>query len=185
MGGLISGLLVWLTAARDKAASRMAVAEAARREAEDSDRQKSRLLASVAHDIRAPLVSLTGALDPEDPSAALAPEKIVAARGSAEALLQLVDDILELSFLGAGEFTLSPTPTDVRALAEAVLVPARAAAEDKGLDLRLDAAPALPAAVRVDRVRLQQVLANLISNAIKYSERGRVTLRITQERERR
>jgi signal transduction histidine kinase/CheY-like chemotaxis protein len=181
VGVLISGLLVWLTAARDRAATRMAAAEAAQREAEESDRQKSRLLASVAHDIRAPLVSLIGALDPEAPSAA-APEKIATARGSAEALLQLVDDILELSFLGAGEFTLTPTPSDVREVAEAVLVPARAAAEAKGLDLRLEAAPGLPDAVRVDRVRLQQVLANLISNAIKYSDRGRVTLRITQER---
>ncbi|WP_158547755.1 hybrid sensor histidine kinase/response regulator [Rhodosalinus sediminis] len=183
VGVLISGLLVWLAAARDRAATRMAAAEAARREAEESDRQKSRLLASVAHDIRAPLVSLIGALDQEAPSAA-APEKIAAARGSAEALLQLVDDILELSFLGAGEFTLTPTPSDVREVAEAVLVPARAAAEAKGLDLRLEAAPGLPEAVRVDRVRLQQVLANLISNAIKYSDHGRVTLRITQERAR-
>lgn len=174
LGILLSGLLSWVMADRDRAARRVA-------EAERRNREKSRLLASFAHDIRSPLISLIGSLEligeGRDPSNG----KVRSAHESAEALLQLLDDILELSLLGSGELTLHLSPVDLRQLAGALSNQIRPLAARKGLDLRLDLDPGLPVTVTADRLRLQQVLSNLLTNAVKYSERGSVTLRIRHE----
>jgi signal transduction histidine kinase/CheY-like chemotaxis protein len=173
-GILLSGLLLWLVAGHDRAARRVA-------EAERRNREKSRLLASFAHDIRSPLISLIGSLELIGEGYETPNGHVRSARGSAEALLQLVDDILELSFLGSGELTLHPSPVDLRQLATALSDQIRPLAARKGLELRLDLDPGLPAIVELDRLRLQQVLSNLLTNAIKYTEEGAVTLRIRQD----
>lgn len=174
-------LLLWLVAYHDHVTARFAAADKARSEADRKNREKSRLLASFAHDIRSPLISLIGSLEMMDDTRASGPEQIQTARASAEALLQLVDDILELSFLGSGEFTLQPSLVDLRRLAGDLVDQARGAAGRKGLTLHLEVGDPLPAAVEVDRLRLQQVLSNLLSNAVKYTEAGTVTLRISPE----
>lgn len=159
---------------RDRAERRVA-------EAERRNREKSRLLASFAHDIRSPLISLIGSLELTGEGREPPNGQVRSARESAEALLQLVDDILELSFLGSGELTLHPSPVDLRQLAGALSGQIRPLAARKGLELRLELDPGLPVTIEADRLRLQQVLSNLLTNAVKYSEKGSVTLRIRHE----
>lgn len=179
LGVLCSLLIFWFVTFRDRAAQRFASLSEKRFEAERQSRQKSRLLASVAHDIRSPLISLIGALEMMREGRTSGPKALDVARGSAEALLQLLDDILELSFLGSNEFTFNTSPVDLSRLAEDVLSPFEADAERKGLSLDLEVSEGLPIAVSVDRLRLQQVLSNLVSNAVKYTETGGVTLYVS------
>ncbi len=170
LGILLSGLLLWVMADRDRAVRRVA-------DAERRNREKSRLLASFAHDIRSPLISLIGSLELNGEGREPPNVQFRSAHESAEALLQLVDDILELSFLGSGELTFHPSPVDLRQLAMTLSDQIQPLAARKGLDVRLDLDPGLPVTVEVDRLRLQQVLSNLLTNAVKYTERGSVTLR--------
>lgn len=171
-GILLSSLLLWVMVDRDRAARRVA-------EAERRNQEKSRLLASFAHDIRSPLISLIGSLELIGEER----ENVHSARCSAEALLQLVDDILELSFLGSGALTLHPSPVDLRQVAASLSDQTRPLAARKGLALRLDLDPNLSVSVEVDRLRLQQVLSNLLTNAVKYTDSGSVTLRVRQKGE--
>lgn len=181
LGIFLSGLLMWVVADRDRAARRVAVAQQAEAESERSNREKSLLLASFAHDIRSPLISLIGSLEMVDDGRGAESDHIRTARSSAEALLQLIDDILELSFLGSGALTLHPSPVDLRQLASALSDQTQRLTDRKGLVLRLNLDPDLPLAVEVDRLRLQQVLSNLLTNAVKYTEQGSVTLRIRHQ----
>ena len=174
LGVLLSGLLLWIMADRDRAARRVA-------EAERQNREKSRLLASFAHDIRSPLISLIGSLELTGEGREPPNGQARSARESAEALLQLVDDILELSFLGSGELSLHPSPVDLHQLARALSDQIQPLAARKGLVLSLELDPELPITVEADRLRLQQVLSNLLMNAVKYTERGSVALRIRLE----
>ncbi|MDX5401100.1 MAG: response regulator, partial [Rhodobacterales bacterium] len=178
LGLLLSGLFLWVITARDVGTRRITLAEQARAAADRENQEKSRLLSSFAHDIRNPLISLIGSLELRSEAQATGSEQIGAARSSAESLLQMVDDILELAFLGSPGFTLHPSPVDLKVLAEDLFLQIRAAAHRKGLTLSLDLDKTLPGAVEVDRLRLQQVLSNLLTNAVKYTEQGTVTLRI-------
>ena len=171
LGVVLSALLFWVMTDRDRSARRIA-------ESERRNQEKSRLLASFAHDIRSPLISLIGSLELIREGRGPETGQVRSARCSAEALLQLVDDILELSFLGSGELTLHPSPVDLRQIAEAISDQIRPLVARKGLELCLDIDPSLPVSVEVDRLRLQQVLSNLLTNAVKYTDRGTVTLRI-------
>ena len=175
-GVFLSALMFWLIAQHDRNTARIAATERARAFAEQQNRDKSRLLASFAHEIRSPLISLVGSLELiEKPRS----ERLQTALGSAEMLLQLVDDILELAFLGSGKFTLHPSPVDLRQLARILVDQARSFAGQKRLELHLDLDPKLPPVVEVDRLRLQQVLSNLLTNAVKYTQSGTVSLRIS------
>lgn len=180
VGLFLSGVLIWFVGYRQRIKARVAAAELARAEADRASRDKSRLLASFAHDIRTPLISLIGSLELLQIGAVpgSASRGIATACGSAETLLQMVDDILELSFLGSGTFRLNPSLVDLRRLASDLVDQSRGVAEDKALTLRLELDEALPPAVEVDRLRLQQALSNLLSNAIKYTNQGMVVLQI-------
>lgn len=180
-GFCLSTLSLWLIFDRDRVAARIRAAERAQAEAERKKQEKSRLLSSVAHDIRSPLISLMGSLEGIEETESGVSDKIRAARCSAEALLQMIDDILELSFLGSGGFTLHPSPVDLRKLAQDLIDQTRGLATRKGLALWVDLHETFPLAVEVDRLRLQQVLSNLLTNAVKYTETGKVTLRIRAE----
>lgn len=177
-GLLLSGILLWGISDRDRAKREVETAQRAKAEAERQNRDKSRLLASFAHDIRSPLISLIGSLEMIQDGHDTGADQIPTARGAAEALLQLVDDILELSFLGSGQLTLHPSPVDLRQLATTLSGQMRGVAERKGLALRFELDADLPPIVEVDRLRLQQVLSNLLTNGMKYTDRGSVTLQI-------
>ncbi len=181
VGLLISGLLLWEMLFRDRATRMLEAAKQAKAESERESREKSRILAAIAHDIRSPLVSLIGSLEIIKEKEGQTSSSLHTAHSSAETLLQLVDDVLELSFLGSGKLTLHPSPVDLRKLAMVLLDQTRQLAVQKGLEFLIDLDQRLPAAVVVDRLRLQQLLTNLLTNAVKYTENGAITLRIRQE----
>lgn len=150
----------------------------ARQRAEAANQAKSRVLATVSHEFRTPLNGILGlaGLLMETP---LTPDQETYARAvhsSGQALLALVDDMLDFSRIEAGRLELRPAPTDVEALLQEIAELLAARAHAKGIDIATDVDPALPAAVMVDAARLRQVLINLAGNGVKFTESGGVTL---------
>ena len=150
----------------------------ARQRAEAANQAKSRVLATVSHEFRTPLNGILGlaGLLMETP---LTPDQETYARAvhsSGEALLALVDDMLDFSRIEAGRLELRPAPTDVELLLQEIAELLAARAHAKGIDIATDVDPALPAIVMVDPARLRQVLINLAGNGVKFTETGGVTL---------
>lgn len=144
---------------------------------------KSDFLATMSHELRTPLngvIGLTDALLQGD----LTPHQRSLAgniRSSGEGLLVILNDILDLSKIEAGKFSIDPQPTDVVALVQGVVAGWQETARAKGITLVAALPPPLAQLVMVDDVRLRQILQNLISNAIKFTAAGQVevTLRAT------
>lgn len=178
-----SGLLLGVQSYRSRTLEQLRASTQAQQEAEQRSQEKSRLLASFAHDVRSPLVSMIGSISLMEESKATSPSDLRTARTSAEALLQLVDDILELSFLGSGKLELHPSPVDLRLLISDMAEQASVRARQKGISVKIEVDPSVPPAVEVDRLRLQQVLGNLLSNAVKYTDKGGVTIRVLSSNE--
>ncbi len=150
----------------------------ARQRAEAANQAKSRVLATVSHEFRTPLNGILGlaGLLMETP---LTPDQETYARAvhsSGEALLALVDDMLDFSRIEAGRLELRPSPTDIESLLQEIAELLAGRAHAKGIDIASDVDAALPAAVMVDAARLRQVLINLAGNGVKFTETGGVTL---------
>jgi signal transduction histidine kinase/CheY-like chemotaxis protein len=155
----------------------------ARRDAEAASQAKSAFLANMSHEIRTPFHGLLGMLSLLQKSG-LTPRQVDhlrTATDSANHLLAILDDILDVSQLESGRLTLTPVATDLRQLLREVLSLMRPAAEARGLALHVVTAPAVPDRVVVDPTRLRQILFNLLSNAIKFSDSGTVLLEVTTE----
>lgn len=146
-------------------------------------RAKSEFLATMSHEIRTPMGGILGMvrlLDGTDPT----PEQreyIQAISSSGETLLRILDDILDMSRIEAGKLVIEDVTYRLdRLLSETVqLMSGRA--REKGLRLTLEVADGVPAAVRGDAVRVRQVLFNLVGNAVKFTENGRVTVHVTRQ----
>ncbi|MGV8841379.1 MAG: ATP-binding protein [Bauldia sp.] len=154
-----------------------------RRRAEAASEAKSRFLATVSHELRTPLSGVLG-LSTVLLDTALSPEQETFARAvktSGELMLGLVDDMLDFAKIEAGRFVLNPQPTPVTRLAEDVVELFATRAEAKDIDLSADIAPDVPATALLDGPRLRQVLINLVANAVKFTDRGGVALRVTRE----
>jgi len=148
-----------------------------------SSKYKSEFLANMSHELRTPLNSLLilAKLLTENKDKNLTGKQVEFAQtiySSGTDLLNLINDILDLSKVEAGKMEVNVTDVTVRDVTDFVERTFRPVAEQKGLSFTVDAAPDSPSPIFTDGQRLQQVLKNLLSNAFKFTERGNVTLSI-------
>jgi signal transduction histidine kinase/CheY-like chemotaxis protein/HPt (histidine-containing phosphotransfer) domain-containing protein len=158
---------------------------AAQRQAADArkaDEIKSAFLAKVSHELRTPIQSVLGYGEMLERAPLRGDERdwLRALRTHGEVMLRLVNDLLDLGALQAGVFQLRPAPASLPTLAAECVNALTPRAAAKGLGLSLTVAPEAPPWVEVDAVRLRQILLNLISNAVKYTPRGRVDVTVTR-----
>lgn len=162
-------------------ARRTAELREAKDQAERASAFKSVFLATTSHELRTPLNAILGFLRLMDRHEVPESERrrfLGTMRGAAESLLQLINDILDLERIEAGMLDLEPKPTDLREVAGRAMELLRFQAREKGLALDLDVDPELPRRIAVDPHRVQQMLVNLLGNALKFTHEGRVVCRI-------
>ncbi|MDG9719848.1 HAMP domain-containing protein [Streptomyces sp. DH24] len=153
-----------------------------------SMRYKSEFLANMSHELRTPLNSLLilAKLLADNADGNLTPKQVEFAEtihGAGSDLLQLINDILDLSKVEAGKMDVSPTRIALVQLVDYVEATFRPLTAEKGLDLSVRVSPELPATLHTDEQRLLQVLRNLLSNAVKFTDSGSVELVIRPARD--
>jgi signal transduction histidine kinase/ActR/RegA family two-component response regulator len=156
----------------------------ARREVEDASQAKSVFLANMSHEIRTPLngvMGVAGALA-RTPLSSEQQEMVSLIETSAKTLETLLSDILDLARIEAGKMDLRPEPFDLAASVDACAALFDAAAQAKGLGLRVAIEPDARGAYVGDAPRLRQILSNLLGNAVKFTEAGGVTLTVDARR---
>lgn len=153
-------------------------AEAAMKKAHEADAAKSKFLANVSHEIRTPMNSVLGfaeILNEEDltPRAKKYIENI---KNSGKALLNLIDDILDMSKIESGRFEIYYQPCDLRNILDIVKSELEITANEKKLEFNLIIDPSTPKYLLLDELRVKQIIVNLLSNSLKFTEKGFVNL---------
>lgn len=156
-------------------------AQRARRAAQQSEGVKTAFLAMMSHEIRTPMNAIVSSLEllRRTPLQPRQEQLTSLASHSAGNLLELLDNVLDLSRLEARHVELDPQPANLWELASAVADIHRLAAQAKGIALRLHTVGPEQAVVEIDAMRLRQILGNLLSNAVKFTEQGQVDLHLT------
>ncbi len=154
--------------------------DAAREAAQAADRSKSAFLATISHEIRTPMNGVLGLLEllslgPLAPAQRL---QVGTIRESAQSLLRIIDDLLDISKIEAGRLDLSPEPASIAEIVASVTAAYAGVASSKNLILEETVDPGISPWVMVDHLRLRQIMNNLVSNAIKFTERGKVSLAV-------
>jgi signal transduction histidine kinase/CheY-like chemotaxis protein len=165
---------------REKLLERQAAElDAARRESLEASRAKSEFLANMSHEIRTPMAAVMGyadlLLDPQLPSAERV-NHIQTIRRNGEHLLSLVNDILDISKIEAGKMQVEAIATSVGHVVAEVASLMRVRATDKNLAFEVEYVGVIPETMQSDPTRLKQILLNLVSNAIKFTEAGSVRI---------
>ena len=152
----------------------------AREAAEQASRAKSDFVATMSHEIRTPLTAILGMTELASQTE-MSPQQVTyleTVASSAETLLALINDILDFSKIEAREMNLLAQSFDMRRLVESVLAILRPRAEGKEIELYGDVDSSVPPALVGDPTRIHQVLLNLTTNAVKFTDVGRVDLRV-------
>jgi signal transduction histidine kinase/CheY-like chemotaxis protein len=158
--------------------------ERSRVAAEGLAQAKSEFLAIMGHEIRTPLNAVMGAADLLGRSRLDETQKehLAMLKDGGAVLMQVLNDVLDLSKIEAGKLSIEPIPTDLHALAQRCANVWRPRALDAGLALEVAIDPATPQHVVIDPTRIGQILFNLIGNAVKFTPEGSITLRVGVER---
>lgn len=157
--------------------------EAAKSEALASTRIKSEFLASMSHEIRTPLNAIIGTADLlwETPLSAEQRKYLRVFRRASDTLLSLINDILDLSKIESGYMKLDSVTFNLEDVIDKVMEMLMMQANEKGLELASHIDPAVPRHLIGDPVRLTQILVNLLGNALKFTDRGSVTLQVAND----
>jgi two-component system sensor histidine kinase/response regulator len=148
-------------------------------QAEAANRAKSAFLANMSHEIRTPLNTILGLafLGRKSPTDEVTRDLVGKIHGAGTSLMAIINDILDYSKIEAGKLALERRPFRLSEVLERVENLTRARAREKGLEYGVDVSPAVPDTLSGDALRLEQVLVNLVGNAIKFTERGHVRVR--------
>ncbi|OZI52171.1 response regulator [Bordetella genomosp. 5] len=155
------------------------------RELEQASHYKSEFLANMSHELRTPLNStlILAKLLGDNRTGNLSPEQVKYAQtihAAGTDLLTLINDILDLAKIESGQATVSVEPVVIEQAMQRLIDPLRPIAEEKGVALTLEIDPGVPARMDTDAGRLGQVIKNLLSNALKFTEQGSIHLRVTR-----
>lgn len=155
------------------------------RELEQASRYKSDFLANMSHELRTPLNSslILAKLLADNPDDNLTAEQVKYAQtiqSSGNDLLNLINDILDLSKIEAGHVDIRPEPVSVERLSNNLRQVFEPIAKNKSLGFEIDISPECPAVIETDLQRIEQILKNLLSNAFKFTEKGEVTLSMSR-----
>ena len=166
------------TDARAEAEMALAEAERERAEAEAANQAKSTFLATMSHEIRTPMNGVLGMMEVLDRQGLNAGQQrtVATMRDSAQALLRIIDDVLDFSKIEAGRLELEAAPFSLSGLIDGVLSTFQAQANSKGLMLAGSVEPGSDDTLIGDATRVRQILFNLLGNALKFTERGRITV---------
>ena len=152
----------------------------AKEAAEQGSRAKSEFLANMSHEIRTPLNGIVGMLELLETTTLEESQRryVRGAQTSVDCLLSLINDVLDFSKIEAGKIELDPVEFNLRVLLEDVAEIMSPRAQQKGLEICCDLPVDMPALVTGDSDRLRQIVLNLVSNAVKFTERGQVVIRL-------
>ncbi|MEA2072096.1 MAG: ATP-binding protein [Campylobacterota bacterium] len=159
--------------------------ESAKNEADEANKMKSEFLANMSHEIRTPMNTIIGFTDllSKDITQPTHKSYVNSVKDSSKILLTLINDILDLSKVEAGKLELEFAPVNIQSIADEIQSIFYHKAQEKALELKIDIDRNIPQTLIIDEIRIRQVLFNLISNAIKFTPEGSISILITASKQ--